>query len=120
MKKQNELAQAAHDLECGLITLSEFNAIKRSALKRIPQMPRGVRLLRYWPVSGPIRILGYAHTITDVHGFIVTTLARLDRALRRDQREVFSVEALVDRLQKLGCLVEVDPEPKKIRREKTK
>jgi hypothetical protein len=79
-------------------------------------MPRGVRLLRWWPAREPVQIAGYPHVIDNPAVFIAATLKRLDRKLRSPGSEVFSTEGLVHRLGLLGCLVEIEETRRKRRR----
>ena len=80
-----------------------------STQKRIPDMPQGCKLLRFWPPrEAPVYISGYPHKIDDPVAFIERMLARLDRKLRGDRSEPFTVEGLVHRLSLVGVIIEID------------
>jgi hypothetical protein len=79
-------------------------------MRRIPEMPQGCKLLRWWPPRDRegLYIVGYPHKITDPLQFIGATVKRLDRALAGDRSEPFTVEGLLHRLHLLGVIIEVE------------
>jgi hypothetical protein len=71
-----------------------------------PQMPKGVRLLRWAPERPPVAIESWA-VVNDVPPFIQTTLDQLQAALAGENWLAgnCSVRELIDRLEQVGVKV---------------
>lgn len=77
--------------------------------EEIPNMPTGVRLLRWQPKPAPVILTHYA-VVTNVSRFISTTLLELNAALSGKQWLAGhrTARELVDRLEQCGVLVEIN------------
>ena len=78
------------------------------ARSAVPQMPKGVRLLRWEPKPAPIILTQYA-VVNDVARFIEMTLLELRSAIagKRWLARNWSARELVDRLEQCGVVVKV-------------
>ena len=78
--------------------------------KRIqdPVMPKGVKLVAWRPKKPPVAITSFS-VVTDVWLFVRTTLAQLEASLqgKRWQAGNWSTRDLLQRLEQVGCFVEV-------------
>jgi hypothetical protein len=75
----------------------------------IPQMPEGVRLVRWEPMPAPIALTS-VEIITDVLKFVTITLLELKAALigKKWLAGNRSVRELIERLEECGVVVEVE------------
>lgn len=74
-----------------------------------PQMPAGVRLIRWEPKAAPVRLSEYS-VVTDVQRFITSTLRELDNRLRGRKflDGGWGMSGLLNRLEACGCIVGLD------------
>jgi len=75
-------------------------------LSRRPAMPPGVRLLRWEPKLGPVR-LSRCEIVTDIDRFVDSTLQQLVARLHGDHWHAgnWAMSELLDRLAVCGCHV---------------
>jgi hypothetical protein len=98
--------------EAGLPLVDDLRANKEAiieALAERPQMPAGVRLIRWQPVPAPVR-LSQCDTVTDSERFIRTSLAQLEAAMkgRNWQAGNWGLYGLLERLALCGCVIALD------------
>jgi hypothetical protein len=74
-----------------------------------PAMPSGVRLIHWEPKEAPVNV-SLAETVTDTRRFVDHTLGQIDARLhnRKWQAGNWTLSTLIDRLEAVGCCVEVE------------
>lgn len=104
-QQRDELAEQVAFLRAHRDEVAEFLR-ERTA---IPEMPDGVRLVKWNLREPPVAIETYA-VVTDPALFARTTLVQLKVALANSKRWVgWSVPQLMDRLAQVGVVVEMEP-----------
>lgn len=80
-----------------------------AALAHRPEMPEGVRLVRWEPKHAPVS-LSLCETVTDVDPFIRSTLREVASRISGDDWRAgnWTLSALIDRLADVGCIVELE------------
>jgi hypothetical protein len=78
-------------------------------LAQRPPMPTGVRLIHWEPKATPVR-LSECSTVTDIDGFIRTTLIQLEAALEGKSWLAgnWGLAGLLERLAAVGCVVALE------------
>jgi hypothetical protein len=78
-------------------------------LSQRPKVPPGIKLICWEPKVAPVKI-SRRSMVTNVEGFVRTTLAQLDAQLRGWTwlAGSWGVQGLIDRLAAVGCVVEID------------
>jgi len=81
----------------------------RRAIVPEPELPQGVKLVRWVPKAAPI-ILTRWSVVTDCPNFIRATLVQLEAALRGKKWLAgnWTVRELLDRLEQVGCEIVLD------------
>lgn len=89
--------------------LRQLKAELLAELARRPNLPPGVRLVRWEPKAAPVQISRGA-IVTDSEKFIGTTLAQLAAALegRSWQSGNWGLSGLIERLAAVGCMVALE------------
>ena len=77
-----------------------------------PQMPVGVRLLKWEPKDPPIALVRMG-IVTNVQGFVTATLLQLQARMEGKDFLAgnWSLHELIDRLEQVGVLVKVESTP---------
>lgn len=79
------------------------------ARTKIPEMPKGIRLVRWEPRPAPIAVTR-VEIVTDVPSFVRMTLLEMQNALINERWLAGnrSVRELIDRLEECGVAIEID------------
>jgi hypothetical protein len=93
------LERAIRSLKADLIT----------ELARRPEMPTGIRLIRWQPKEPPVQLSEF-ETVTDTHRFIQTTLRQLDARVRGGTWLAGNrpLTTLLFQLEAVGCWVALE------------